>query len=224
MESVDRFVRQSEAVTENFYQDPILIVGCGAVGREVAIQLAAMGAKNISLCDFDIVEPTNVTTQGYRKKDLGKSKVSALASAMRELDLEGDMKICSINGLFEPEVLKTPPKVIFNCPDNMMARRQVYEYAANAPEVELLIDGRMMGANLNILANTRDMFPQYEKSLFADSEAMEGRCTNRSNRFCAAGLASLLVGQYSNHMRKLPMMNDMLWNMIGCMFIPVNRK
>ena len=219
----DRFIRQTEAITENFYQDPILVVGCGAVGREVAVQLAAMGAKNIQLCDFDVVEPTNVTTQGYRKKDLGKPKVRALASAMKELDLEGDLKVQILNGIFDPADLKLTPKIVFSCPDNMIARRQVYEYAANTDSVELLVDGRMLGPNFNILANTRKTFPKYERSLFGDQDAMEGRCTNRSNRFCAAALASMLILQYSNYMRKLPLMEDTLCNMIGCVFIPMNR-
>lgn len=41
------------------------VIGVGAVGRQVALQLAAMGVSRFQLFDFDIVEPTNINFQGY---------------------------------------------------------------------------------------------------------------------------------------------------------------
>lgn len=50
------------------------------------MQLAALGAPRLTLIDFDTVDATNLTTQGYRHGDLGRLKVEALRDAVRELD------------------------------------------------------------------------------------------------------------------------------------------
>ena len=45
----------------------------------MALQLACVGTPRLQLIDFDIVEPVNVTTQGYSASDVGVSKVVATA-------------------------------------------------------------------------------------------------------------------------------------------------
>ena len=64
-EATDRFVRQGDLVPRSRLQDVLVtVIGVGAIGRQVALQLAAMGATRLQLIDFDLVEATNVTTQG----------------------------------------------------------------------------------------------------------------------------------------------------------------
>ena len=62
------------------------VIGVGAIGRQVVLQLAAMGVGRLQLIDFDTVEPTNVTSQGYRTEDLGRPKIEATADAARQID------------------------------------------------------------------------------------------------------------------------------------------
>ena len=74
----DRFGRQADLVPREKLQAlSATVIGVGAIGRQVALQLAAMGASNIQLVDFDRVELTNVTTQGYWASDLGQFKGSS---------------------------------------------------------------------------------------------------------------------------------------------------
>ncbi|HBN76613.1 MAG TPA: thiamine biosynthesis protein ThiF, partial [Planctomycetaceae bacterium] len=47
------------------------VIGVGAIGRQVALQLAAIGMPQLQLIDFDAVEASNITTQGYLESDLG---------------------------------------------------------------------------------------------------------------------------------------------------------
>jgi sulfur carrier protein ThiS adenylyltransferase len=42
------------------------VIGVGAVGRQVALQLAATGVPKLQIIDHDTVEFTNVTSQGGR--------------------------------------------------------------------------------------------------------------------------------------------------------------
>ena len=76
----DRFVRQAELVPrDKLVELDVTVVGVGAIGRQVALQLAALGVKALRLVDFDRVEATNVTTQGYRHANVGLAKVTARA-------------------------------------------------------------------------------------------------------------------------------------------------
>ena len=69
----DRFSRQSDLLPREKLQDlTATVIGVGAIGRQVAIQLAALGVPRLQLIDFDTVEETNVTTQGYDFEDVGQ--------------------------------------------------------------------------------------------------------------------------------------------------------
>ena len=81
----DRFLRQQDLVpTERLQSLTATVIGVGAIGRQVALPLAAMGIRTLRLIDFDIVEPTHVTTRGHRRADLGRLKVLATADAVSE--------------------------------------------------------------------------------------------------------------------------------------------
>ena len=51
----DRYKRSSSIIPQKSLGD-ILIIGCGAVGRQLAIQLSTMGCNSILLVDYDKVE------------------------------------------------------------------------------------------------------------------------------------------------------------------------
>jgi molybdopterin/thiamine biosynthesis adenylyltransferase len=58
----------------------VTVIGIGAIGRQVALQLAAIGVRRLQLVDFDRVDDTNITTQGYFETDIGRPKVQATAA------------------------------------------------------------------------------------------------------------------------------------------------
>ncbi|ADI25420.1 ThiF family adenylyltransferase [Geobacillus sp. C56-T3] len=68
----------------NKYKDQIknsqvLILGAGAIGTHVLWNLAAMGVKNITVVDYDIIEESNLNRQlFYDSNDIGKYKVDVL--------------------------------------------------------------------------------------------------------------------------------------------------
>ena len=69
----ERFERQADLVPQERLRElTASVIGVGVVGRQVALQLAAIGVRQISLFDFDVVEPTNITTQGYRTGYVGQ--------------------------------------------------------------------------------------------------------------------------------------------------------
>ncbi len=62
----DRDLRQRELVPpEALAKADCTVIGIGAIGRQVALQLAAMGVPTLQLIDFDTVEAVNLAPQGY---------------------------------------------------------------------------------------------------------------------------------------------------------------
>jgi molybdopterin/thiamine biosynthesis adenylyltransferase len=56
-----------------------LVIGVGAIGRQVALPLAALGVSWLILHDDDQVEAENLAAQGYWPEDLQQLKVHATA-------------------------------------------------------------------------------------------------------------------------------------------------
>jgi molybdopterin/thiamine biosynthesis adenylyltransferase len=56
----------------------IATVGCGGIGSPTVKNLVAMGAKNVTVIDYDMVEAQNVGTQFHKAMDIGVPKVDAL--------------------------------------------------------------------------------------------------------------------------------------------------
>src|SRR3954451_12404694 len=101
--SSDRFVRQQELVpAERIGRLLITVIGIGAIGRQVALQLAAIGARRLQLVDFDRVDSTNITTQGYLKSDVGILKVHATAEAIKRLDPSVEVEL--VDARYRPKL------------------------------------------------------------------------------------------------------------------------
>jgi sulfur carrier protein ThiS adenylyltransferase len=103
-ETVRRFERQEELVPQEVLSKlRISVIGVGAIGRQVTLQLAAMGAKHLQLIDFDQVEWTNVTTQGYLARDVGQPKVIAAGNAVRLI--EPEIELALVQDRYRPKLL-----------------------------------------------------------------------------------------------------------------------
>ena len=75
----ERYSRQKDIVpAERIAECKTTVIGVGATGRQVALQLTAIGIPWLQLIDHDIVEFSNIASQGYWEEDLGMSKVCLL--------------------------------------------------------------------------------------------------------------------------------------------------
>src|SRR3972149_7669924 len=76
----EKFSRQADIVPrERILDCKATVIGVGAIGRQVASQLAAIGLPWIQLVDHDVVEESNIASQGYFEDDLKRFKVHATA-------------------------------------------------------------------------------------------------------------------------------------------------
>src|SRR6185312_13727491 len=99
------------------------VIGIGAIGRQVALQLAAMGIPWLQLVDFDTVEPANLACQGYLEADLGQPKVSATAALVRQINRQVQLHLVPQRFRRSLEI----GQVVFVCVDKIDTRRQIWE-------------------------------------------------------------------------------------------------
>jgi len=211
MNSADRFTRQADLVPfERLSSTRVTVIGAGAIGRQVALQLAAIGTPSIQLIDFDTVDATNVTTQGYRARDIGQDKVLAAAAAIRELD--PTITVETITDRFRPRMEVAP--VVFACVDSISARAAIWRALSN--RCEFWTDGRMLGEVLRVLTAADEPGRRhYGTTLFPQSEAQAGNCTSRSTIYAATIAAGIVVHQFSRWLRRLPCDHDTTVNLLA---------
>lgn len=208
------YERQKELLDqETLSSKNILIVGVGAIGRQIALTLSAMGASKITICDADLVDESNVATQMYERSSIGQTKVSALKSKMLEVnpECEIDEFECWWNpGHFE----NTKFDVIFAAVDQMNARRAIWLYAKRK-SVPLFIDTRMLAEMGHILCFNKDNLADYEETLFTDEQAVQGRCTRRGTLYMAQILANQAVGRFALFLRGIEASKTYTYNLLG---------
>ncbi|MBA3483875.1 MAG: ThiF family adenylyltransferase [Pirellulales bacterium] len=209
--SSDRFVRQQELVPqERLAELKASVIGVGAVGRQVAIQLAAIGVRRLQLVDFDRVDLTNVTTQGYRARDVGRLKVEAAAEAVREIDQEIELEL--VNDRYRPRL--AVGEVVFCCVVSISAREAIWRSVK--PVCGFWADGRMRGEVIRVLAAADEASRRhYGTTLFAPDEAQVGSCTSRSTIYAASIAAGLMVHQLARWLRRIPVDGDLSLNLLA---------
>ena len=207
----DRFTRQADLVPpEGLDRIPASVIGVGAIGRQVAVQLAAIGVRRIQLIDFDTVEPTNITTQGYFHSDLDRLKVETTAGLLWQIDPQIEVQM--IVDRYRPA--QKTGEVVFVCVDSISARAAIWRSLRD--RCLFWCDGRMLGEVVRILTvtdvQTRD---HYANTLFPQAEAQTGACTSRSTIYAANIAAGLMVHQFVRWLRNLSTDADLTFNLLA---------
>ncbi|HPM82975.1 MAG TPA: ThiF family adenylyltransferase [Candidatus Anammoximicrobium sp.] len=207
----DRFGRQQSLVPQTRLQAiQATVIGLGAIGRQVALQLAAIGCRKVQLFDFDQVDHTNRTTQGYAFREVGIAKVWAARTQM--LAIEPDMRIEVVEDRYRAKY--HVGDAVFCCVDSISARAAIWRSAE--PRCRFWADGRMLGETIRVLAvaDARGR-TRYPATLFAQSEAQQGRCTSRSTIYAAGIAAGLMLHQLARWLRDLPVDFDTTFNLLA---------
>lgn len=201
---------------ERLAQCHAVVIGVGAIGRQVALQLAALGMSRLTLVDDDHVEVENLAPQGYWPDDLNQTKVSATAAICQRIQPTAVVRTF-------PERFKRStadryhddgPTIVFACVDRIETRRILWESLRS--RCELFIDGRMSGEVVRILAANDDATgATYAQSLFPSAQAHIGTCTARSTIYTASIAAGLMIQQFTKWLRRLPIDVDVTLNLLA---------
>ena len=132
-------------------KDKVHIIGCGAIGSTLAIQLTRCGLTDITLWDFDIVQPHNLANQQFRYADIGEAKVASLHQIM--LEINPQIKVYYKDRYIDEQL----SGYIFMAVDNIDVRKQIVKSNMYNQSVKAVFDFRMRlkdaqhyGANWNI--------------------------------------------------------------------------
>ena len=207
----DRDLRQRDIVPpERLAACRATVVGVGAIGRQVVLQLAAIGISRLQLVDYDIVEPVNLACQGYFEADLGLRKVDATAALVRQINSQVELHLEAERFRRSMEI----GNVLFVCVDKIATRRLIWEAAKD--RISFLADGRMSAEVVRVLAVCDPASRRhYPTTLFAAGEAHAGACTAKSTIFSAHIAAGLMLEQFTRHLRGLPLDADMSLNLLA---------
>jgi sulfur carrier protein ThiS adenylyltransferase len=193
-----------------------LVIGVGAIGRHVALQLAAVGVPRLTLFDDDTVGPENLAAQGYWQEDLDRLKVEATAALCRRIHPQADVTPHAqrFRRSTAPSLTVDGRLAVFCCMDAIGTRRLLWE--ALRGRAELFIDGRMSGEVIRVLASDAPAVDaSYPTTLFDPADAYAGACTARSTIYAASVAAGLMVGQLAKWLRGLPVDPDLTLNLLA---------
>ena len=211
MNEQERYSRQRDIVPpERLAQCKATVIGVGAIGRQVALQLAAMGLKWLQLCDFDLVEESNLASQGYLEDDLGRPKVQATADLAQQLNHQ--LEVHEANDRFRRS--QNIGNVVFSCVDKIETRQLIWEAVQN--QATFFTDGRMSAEVLRILTACDSASRQhYPTTLFSADQAYVGACTAKTTIFCANVAAGMMVAQFTKYLRSMPIDADVQLNLLS---------
>ena len=206
----ERYSRQQDIVPkERLAECKVTVVGVGAIGRQVALQLAAMGIPWLQLLDFDVIEESNLASQGYLEDDLGRPKAQATTDLCRRVNK--GLEVHEVNNRFRRSM--DTGNVTFACVDAIEIRRLIWESVKNT--AGFFSDGRMTAEVIRILtacdSKSREYYPT---TLFAADQAYQGSCTAKATIYCANIAAGLMLAQFTKHLRNLPVEADIQFNLL----------
>ena len=206
-----RYLRQQQIIpADRLAAVKATVIGVGAIGRQVALQLAAIGVPWLQLVDHDKVEQVNLAPQGYLEQDLGRPKVNATADLCYKVNY--NVELHPEEGRFRRSM--DIGNAVFCCVDRIDTRRTIWE--AVKSKVDFFADGRMSAEVLRILTACDSAGRKhYPTTLFAQEEAYVGTCTARSTIFCANIAAGLMVSQFAKWLRGLPAEPDISLNLLA---------
>ena len=191
---------------EEIKKSKIIIAGVGGIGSNLAFQLARMTPLKIVMYDDDKVERVNMAGQLYGYKDLGRTKVTAMANMIREYT-----SLDTIDAISDKFSYNSEAGDIMMCGfDNMVARKTFFNSWTKhlQPKSDedrakcLFLDGRLSMDTLQILCIRGDDYHnimRYQKEfLFSDMEADSTVCSMKQTTYLACMIASLMTNLFTN--------------------------
>lgn len=207
----EKYSRQSDIVPRDRILDcKATVIGVGAIGRQVALQLTSIGIPWLQLIDFDDIEISNVSSQGYLTEEISRPKVDATAELCRKINYDLEVHVSYERFKRSMDIGCT----VFCCVDKIDVRRLIWN--AVKDKVQFFCDGRMSAEVLRVITACdsagRDHYPT---TLFSAGEAYTGACTAKTTIYCANIAAGFMLSQFTKYLRLLPVDPDIQLNLLS---------
>lgn len=193
------------------------VIGVGATGSKIALELAKLGIENLHIWDDDIVESHNIANQAFTMKHIGKPKVEAVAEMVKEstgLDVHVHNK-------------KVESKVklgdfVFLLVDSMKTRKDIWDKTIKMnASIKFMLETRMgkdQGMIFAVNPIDPDHIKNWEETYYPDEESQESLCRSPISIGATSSLvSSAAVWQFINWYRviyendnDIPIRNEMI--------------
>lgn len=218
-ESNRHLTRQFDIIPLDVLSKPVTIIGCGAIGSFLGLQLAKMGVTNLTLFDHDSIEIENMSNQFFTHHAIGSNKALALKDLILAFTGGPVTAIPRKFGEQIPDAMNAQGIVVVAV-DSMEARRMVYESIKEKNfQVDYIVDPRMSAEFFTMYVinphKTKDQ-ETYEKTLFSDSEGVQERCTAKSTVYTASLGAGLVTKAVKNILLKQQYPRITHWDIASC--------
>lgn len=217
-ESNRHLTRQFDIIPLDVLSKPVTIIGCGAIGSFLGLQLAKMGVTTLTLFDHDTVAIENLSNQFFMARQIDKNKAEALKEVIFEFT--GSPNVIAVPHKYEACHAAMLNGIVIVAVDSMEARRMVYESIKEKNfQVDYIIDPRMSAEFFTMYVinphKTKDQ-ETYEKTLFSDSEGVQERCTAKSTVYTASLGAGLVTKAVKNILLKQQYPRITHWDIASC--------
>ena len=186
------------------------IVGCGAIGSSVAMQLVRLGADNFYLYDFDKVEIPNIGVSQYNEQDVGLPKVGALINHMKRVNV-----MIKVEGIIDRFTTYEGSKecILILGLDSMKARRDIVKMLVKCPhKPKIVIDGSMGAEHYQQYIYNNITMSQYDKNWYSDDESDPEPCTRKATSYCSNMSGSFIANAAKNIVMKQPYFKEVTFN------------
>lgn len=203
-------VRRHMEIFDPFtFNTPVTVIGAGATGSWLVLQLAKLGITDITVYDFDTVEEHNIPNQAFTTGHIGNPKVNALEV---EVEAHTGTHIKAIEKKYTNQRLAG---IVFLMVDSMAERKRIWEESIKMKTaIELLVEPRMglnVGRVYNVNPTNLTHIKEYENTYYSDDTAEVSACgTSMTVITTAMATASWCVRQLINHVAKVELDNEIL--------------
>ena len=196
-----------EAGQEKLLNAHVLIVGMGGLGCPVSLYLAAAGIGQLSICDGDTVDQSNLQRQVlYTSDDCGKPKVECARQRLNKLNPEVQISVYAEE--VTEEILAVDYSLVVDCTDNLAARQQLnaHCYQRKIPLVSasaLGWEGQLMafdfGHNASLCLNCIINQDSAEPMMNCGNAGVVGPVLGAMGSLQATTVIRVLLGYFQQH-------------------------
>lgn len=192
----DRFLNQKGIINaDKLGQTRFVVVGAGAIGTAFTIALCKMGAKIVTVYDYDTIENHNFANQMHPISQLGKAKVDSLMVACKDY---GDCTITTVNAPWTTGNA-VDADIVVSCVDNMDVRSALWRHYQD--KVDFFIDGRMSAFVYKVYgmalkdASASTSRQYYGSTLHSQASASPEPCGEKSIIYTVYLVAGMMLSQ-----------------------------
>ena len=168
------------------------VIGCGAVGSRIAMEVAKLGVQNLHLWDFDTIESHNIANQLFHLGDIGKPKADTLA-----IHIEVATGLKPVVHRERVANRQAFGEVVFLAVDTMADRKSIFEQSLRLNfATQLVVEVRMGAEELRVYGfspRARRDCQIWTESLSDDEATVESACGAQTTVGATAGITACLA-------------------------------